>query len=336
MLFLDNGSYNQFYEFNRSVLKPSIKEINEISDIKISLNIKKEGRRVVYISFFVEKKENNIKTQTFEEDLKEAENIYLERKDQKNKKSSILKTQQEEIIEAQFEEIIPTKEEVAPKQAEKSEQEQQLQEEYPFTLTSIKTLISIGISKESIKDQFKKISLEFGKENTEILFTNFLQENEIKIAMDKQTTPKGEILGSVSGFIFNKIIKRSYFTKETLEKIINQKEQETQKQQKKENLAEKYKIRNDNVFWMITKKLLEVEQMQNQFPTYLKLENINFSLIDQENNTAYLLISKSDENPKFQRDNFLKEKNKIIEIMKKADNSVKDLKISIEGEYQFF
>lgn len=56
MLFLDNGSYNQFYEFNRSVLKPSIKEINEISDIKISLNIKKEGRRVVYISFFVEKK----------------------------------------------------------------------------------------------------------------------------------------------------------------------------------------------------------------------------------------------------------------------------------------
>ena len=98
MLFLDNGSYNQFYEFNRSVLKPSIKEINEISDIKISLNIKKEGRRVVYISFFVEKKENNIKTQTFEEDLKEAENIYLERKDQKNKKSSILQNQQKTSI----------------------------------------------------------------------------------------------------------------------------------------------------------------------------------------------------------------------------------------------
>lgn len=46
-------AHNQFKIFNRDVLKPAIKEVNEETDIEIEMETKKRGRSIYAIRFFV-------------------------------------------------------------------------------------------------------------------------------------------------------------------------------------------------------------------------------------------------------------------------------------------
>lgn len=49
----DNNSYDDFKVLNRSVIKPSMQEINTVSDICIELELKREKRKVVAIKFLI-------------------------------------------------------------------------------------------------------------------------------------------------------------------------------------------------------------------------------------------------------------------------------------------
>lgn len=50
---MDNSSYDDFKELNRSVIKPSVQEVNSISDIQIELKLKREQRKVTSIKFLI-------------------------------------------------------------------------------------------------------------------------------------------------------------------------------------------------------------------------------------------------------------------------------------------
>lgn len=52
----DKESYKQFKYFRAVVLEPSIKEINEQTDISVSIKPKKQGRNVVEVAFHIEPK----------------------------------------------------------------------------------------------------------------------------------------------------------------------------------------------------------------------------------------------------------------------------------------
>jgi len=56
----DSKMYEQFKEVKRRVITPSIKEINDVSDITLSVEYKRKGRKVVALKFNVAKKENPI------------------------------------------------------------------------------------------------------------------------------------------------------------------------------------------------------------------------------------------------------------------------------------
>lgn len=52
----DKDSYKQFRYFRYVVLEPAIKEINEQTDISVSLTTRKQGRTVVEVTFHIESK----------------------------------------------------------------------------------------------------------------------------------------------------------------------------------------------------------------------------------------------------------------------------------------
>jgi len=51
------SSYNNLRDLQKRIIKPSIKEINEESDIKIEIGYKKESRRIVAFMFYVQRKD---------------------------------------------------------------------------------------------------------------------------------------------------------------------------------------------------------------------------------------------------------------------------------------
>lgn len=57
-------SHDKFSEFKRSVLDVAEREINDMSDINFHYDLKKKGRAVVNIKFYIENKEKRIKNKT--------------------------------------------------------------------------------------------------------------------------------------------------------------------------------------------------------------------------------------------------------------------------------
>lgn len=53
---IECNKYKQFKEFNRNILKPSIKEINEYTDIEVSYKMIKEGKFITEIEFYIDAK----------------------------------------------------------------------------------------------------------------------------------------------------------------------------------------------------------------------------------------------------------------------------------------
>lgn len=49
-------SYNTFKVFNYSILRPSVKEINEVSDISVQMEFKREKRKISHVRYLVERK----------------------------------------------------------------------------------------------------------------------------------------------------------------------------------------------------------------------------------------------------------------------------------------
>ena len=58
MLCGDEQAYAQFKAFNRDVLKPAIKEVNENTDITIEMETRKKGRAIHALRFFVKANDN--------------------------------------------------------------------------------------------------------------------------------------------------------------------------------------------------------------------------------------------------------------------------------------
>ena len=50
----ENSSYDDFKVLNKAVIKPALKEVNTVSDIKIDVEMKKEKRRVVGLKFTIQ------------------------------------------------------------------------------------------------------------------------------------------------------------------------------------------------------------------------------------------------------------------------------------------
>lgn len=50
----DNTSYDDFKVLNRAVIKPSVLEVNTVSDIRLELELKREKRKVVGIKFLID------------------------------------------------------------------------------------------------------------------------------------------------------------------------------------------------------------------------------------------------------------------------------------------
>lgn len=53
--------YEQFRDFNKSVLKPSMEEINEFTDLNIDIELIKQGRKVVSIKYIIQTKDQDQK-----------------------------------------------------------------------------------------------------------------------------------------------------------------------------------------------------------------------------------------------------------------------------------
>ena len=58
MLALEKGQYIRIYDFERFVLKPSMEEINELTDINVSYEKVKKGRKVVGIEYTISSKDD--------------------------------------------------------------------------------------------------------------------------------------------------------------------------------------------------------------------------------------------------------------------------------------
>ena len=77
LLDLEFNKYQKFNILNQKIIKPSIKEINKVSNIEVKLEMIKEGRRVSALVFVVSKKKSVEKNSEnkYENDIKEAEII---------------------------------------------------------------------------------------------------------------------------------------------------------------------------------------------------------------------------------------------------------------------
>ena len=57
---ISKNKYLQFKDFSKRVLKPALKEINDISDLNVDVEYKKSGRSVAYIKFHINRDSNII------------------------------------------------------------------------------------------------------------------------------------------------------------------------------------------------------------------------------------------------------------------------------------
>lgn len=69
----ENPHYDDFRRLNAKVIKPSVNEINKVTEIQISPEFKKEGRKVAFVRFLI--KENPQQTLLNSEDLDEYADI---------------------------------------------------------------------------------------------------------------------------------------------------------------------------------------------------------------------------------------------------------------------
>ncbi|MFM0265527.1 replication initiation protein [Paraburkholderia sediminicola] len=96
-----NASYDEFKIFNRAVVQPAIKEINQVSDISIEMEMTRERRKVVALRFKV--RENNQSSLPIEVD---SFNVSLQRRLQEDfslterQAKDVLVTHSEDRIEA--------------------------------------------------------------------------------------------------------------------------------------------------------------------------------------------------------------------------------------------
>lgn len=326
--------YQKYNNFKKRILLKAQKELDEKTDITFTFEEIKLGRKVDEIVFYIK---DRSKINDLEPLIKDKEN------------------QQENIIEAQFEEIIDQPE-ITKEPSKKLSQEEtknaysELLSEnkknnpvptsYPFTISRIDELINLGISKKDIENEFIKLSQElddFSEDNIEKLLHYFLNQDDVKNVISGKKEVK-----SRPSYIFTLIKNRSFLNQETLTKIIKKSETDNKKEEEKENKKEKYQIRNAEPFWQFIRNYLDLKK-QEDWGKLLKFELLNFSLI--ENKVMYLILSKSDDNSKdkFYRDGLLREKeNLIITINKMLEmdvfkdiGQINDLKISIEDEYSF-
>ena len=56
----EGGAYEVFKNLNRKIIKPAIEEINTVSDIRVSVEYIKEGKKVIGLRFGIEDQENNL------------------------------------------------------------------------------------------------------------------------------------------------------------------------------------------------------------------------------------------------------------------------------------
>lgn len=59
MLSLEEDQYSRIFDFERFVLKPSMDEINKLTDINISYTRIKKGRKIIGIEYFIESTKDN-------------------------------------------------------------------------------------------------------------------------------------------------------------------------------------------------------------------------------------------------------------------------------------
>jgi plasmid replication initiation protein len=330
MIWGSQDKYPFFKDFKKNVILKAQKELDEKTDITFTFEEIKLGKKVDEIVFYIKNKSKMNDLNPLVKDKKHH---------------------QENIIEAQFEEIIDqpkttkkTNKKFTQDEINNAYNELLLSEakiEYPFNINKIDELINLGISKKDIKKEFIKLSQEiddFSEDNIEKLLHYFLNQNEVKNVISGKKEVK-----SKPSYIFTLIKNRSFLNQETLTKIIKNTKIDDQKEQEKNNLKQKYQIRNAEPFWQFVIKYLELKKSEN-WGKILKFELLNFSLI--ENEIMYLILDKSDDNgkDKFHRDNLLREKENIITAINKIlgmdvfenIDEINDFKISIEGEYHFF
>ncbi len=79
LLGLNENEYKEFKDLNKYVIKKSVSEINKISEIFITVEYKKESRKVVALKFSIKKNvNNNIKLEVLEIKRKEQKSLPLE------------------------------------------------------------------------------------------------------------------------------------------------------------------------------------------------------------------------------------------------------------------
>ena len=328
MIGVDKNQYKVYSNFKNRFLLNAQKELAKKTDIVFDFEEVKLGRKVNELIFYI--------------------------KDNEILKSPSIFNKKEDIIEGEFEEVkIYTKKTKKNKQFTQEEVKNAYSKilsedkknnpiviQYPFNLNRIDELINLGISKKDIEKEFNKLSQEidnFSEDNIEKLLHYFLNQDDVKNVISGKREVK-----SKPSYIFTLIKNRSFLNQETLIKIIKKSETKSQKEEEKNNLKEKYQIRNAEPFWQFISNYLDLKRAED-WGKILKFELLNFSLI--ENKVMYLILSKSNDNSKdkFHRDNLLREKeNLILTINKmlqmdvfKDIGQINNLKISIEDEYSF-
>lgn len=196
-------------------------------------------------------------------------------------------------------------------------------------IEGIDRLIILGISKKDLEQEVKKIKNELkdpSDSNIAKLIKFFLSQDDIKDVISN----KNNQVKSIPGLIYNNIKKRRYLNQETLDSIIFLENEEVKRKEEELKNCSKFIIRNDEKLWHIAKKLLEVRQELKEFPSYIDLEKINFSLLEE--GVAYFIIRNEVENYKFIKNNFLKYKSDVIKELSRAEEGVIDIKVERESD----
>jgi hypothetical protein len=81
LMGVDEEAYQQYRELNKYVLKPAVAEINAVSDLKVTVDYQRKGRKVVALKFKVRRvvllPESSHHQQDLFQDIKDAPVIYL-------------------------------------------------------------------------------------------------------------------------------------------------------------------------------------------------------------------------------------------------------------------
>lgn len=71
LLALGDSKYKEFKHLNHLIIKPTINEINKVSNIEVEVFLQKQGKVVTALSFFIKRKQKT-EIKPFEEDLEDA------------------------------------------------------------------------------------------------------------------------------------------------------------------------------------------------------------------------------------------------------------------------